>query len=427
MRSAMLLCLCLCLCVEAGRILSGDVNVDYANAGSMTQLSFSFMLSNAITATDFILISLPFPFHSQLIPAFPAMEGLSSPLGLLVTYQLMDNADNIAPTIYYARVLTNTIDSSNYFIQFYAADRKTINNIPANQWYYITLKIQTSTPLTYQTSNSVLQIQMSTVSSVLPNAMVYDDNLAFNYFQLAASPSQLITVAATPYSYGSSGGYLLTQQTYSMYLDVTLNLPTYYYNQNLVLKFQVSQPNSFLYTGNCSSVAKTNAPTINVLNASYYTCAVDSLNNIMVVTLDPQALALQQSFRFTVGMQNPATIAQNVNINVYAVQQSCPIILGYGSAVGVLNTNQLYVTYQEIFLGWGLRPDALLPFDARVYRGNAATPTYMPYNSLSLKFSLSQSTSPAVELKVIISIPSEATAFVLPSGFSTNLPAFTNK
>jgi len=55
-----------------GRILSGDVQVDYANAGSMTQLSFSFMLSNSITANDYILLAVPFPFHSQLIPAFPA-------------------------------------------------------------------------------------------------------------------------------------------------------------------------------------------------------------------------------------------------------------------------------------------------------------------------------------------------------------------
>jgi hypothetical protein len=334
------------------------------------------------------------------------MEGLSSPLGLLVTYQTMDNQNNINPTVFYARVLTDTIDSSNYFIQFYAADRKTIISIPADQWYYITLKIQTAAPLAYQTSNSVLQIQLSTVSSVLPNAMVYDDNLAFNYFQLAASPSQLITVAATPYNFGASGGYLLTQKVYSMYLDVTLNLPTYFYNQNLVLKFQVSQASSFLFNGTCSSVAKTNAPTIAVLNSSFFTCAVDAASNIMVVTLRPQALALQQSFRFSVGMRNPATIAQNVNINVYAVQENCPIILGFGSAAGVLNTNQLFVTYQEIFLGWGLRPDALLPFDARIYRGNAATPTYMPYNSLSLKFSVSQSTSAAVELKVIISIPS---------------------
>jgi hypothetical protein len=74
----------------------------------------------------------------------------------------------------------------------------------------ITFKIQTAAPLAYQTSNSVLQIQMSTVSSVWPNAMVYDDNLAFNYFQLAASPTQLITLAATPYSFGTAGGYLLT-------------------------------------------------------------------------------------------------------------------------------------------------------------------------------------------------------------------------
>jgi hypothetical protein len=31
-----------------GRILSGDLSVDYGNAGTMTKLSFSFMLENAI-------------------------------------------------------------------------------------------------------------------------------------------------------------------------------------------------------------------------------------------------------------------------------------------------------------------------------------------------------------------------------------------
>ena len=96
----------------------------------------------------------------------------------------MDTNNNVQPTIFYARILTDAIDSSNYYIQFYNTDRKTIIGIPANQWYYITFQILTSDPLTHQTSNSVLQVQMSSVSSVWPNAMVFDDNLAFGYFQL---------------------------------------------------------------------------------------------------------------------------------------------------------------------------------------------------------------------------------------------------
>jgi hypothetical protein len=422
-----LVLLCLLSAILGGRILSGDVQVDYANAGSMTQLSFSLMLSNSITSRDYLLIALPFPFHSELIPAFPASEGLSSPLGMLITYQYMDNQNQVLPTVYYTRVLTDTIDSSNYYVQFYATDRKTVVDIPNNQWFMLTLKIYTTTPLTYQTSSSVLQIQLSTVSSVWPNAMVYDDNLAFNYFQLAPSPSQLITLAASPYNFGTSGGYLLTQKTYSLYLDVSLSLPSYYYNTNLVLKFKISQANTFKWINACSSVAKTNAPTIPLLNASLYTCSLDTSSNLMQVVLTPAALATQTSFRFTVGILNPATIAQGVDITVQAVQDHAPIIIGYGKATGVLSVNQLYVTYQEIFLGWGLRPDALLPFDARIFRGNSATPSYMPYNSLSLKFSISQATSSAVELRVVISIPSESSAFVLPSGFSTNLPAFSNK
>jgi len=66
----------------------------------------------------------------------------------------------------------------------------------------------------------------------------------------------------------------------------------------------------------------------------------------MLVVLTPAALALQQSFRFTVGIINPSTIAQSVSINVNAVQDHSSIIVGYGTATGVLTVNQLYVTYQ---------------------------------------------------------------------------------
>lgn len=58
--------------IKSGRILSGDLSVDYANAGFMTRLSFSFMLQNSIDKNDYIKISLPFPLHSQLVPAYPA-------------------------------------------------------------------------------------------------------------------------------------------------------------------------------------------------------------------------------------------------------------------------------------------------------------------------------------------------------------------
>lgn len=95
--------------------------------------------------------------------------------------------------------------------------------------------------------------------------MVYDDNFAFNYFELAPAPTQSITLATTPYSFGGAGGYLLTQATYSMYLDVTMNVASYQFQENLKLVFLMSD-NSFAWTGSCSSVAKTNAPTINQLN-----------------------------------------------------------------------------------------------------------------------------------------------------------------
>lgn len=92
--------------VYTGPILSGDLFVDYANAGSMTKLSFSFMLSNTIYQTDYIQVSMPFPFHASLVPAYPATEGLSLPTGLVLTYQLVDGSSNVLPTVYTGQVLT---------------------------------------------------------------------------------------------------------------------------------------------------------------------------------------------------------------------------------------------------------------------------------------------------------------------------------
>lgn len=132
------------------------------------------------------------------------------------------------------------------------------------------------------------------------------------------------------------------------------------------------------------------------MDPTLYSCSIDSVLNVINVILKPEALALQTSFRFTADIINPAVVVKDTDIEVRAVKENSGVIVAYGIATSALNTNQIFVTYQEILIGWGLRPDALLPFEARIFRGNTATPSYMPYNSLSLKFSISQSTSPSV-------------------------------
>jgi len=105
-----------------------------------------------------------------------------------------------------------------------------------------------------------------------------------------------------------------------MHIDVVLNIPNYYYNQNLLLKFIISKENTFAFRSTCSSVEKTNSPKINMLGSTHYTCSVDTATNIMTVNLKPSGLAIQQSFRFLVGMRNPTVVAQGVDILVYAMQ-----------------------------------------------------------------------------------------------------------
>lgn len=96
--------------------------------------------------------------------------------------------------------------------------------------------------------------------------MVYDDNLAFNYFELASAPTSSITLTTSPHSYGSAGGYLLTQAQYSMYLDVAMSISSSQFQENIKLLFFVGVQDTFKWSGSCSSVAKTNSPRISALD-----------------------------------------------------------------------------------------------------------------------------------------------------------------
>lgn len=82
----------------------------------------------------------------------------------------------------------------------------------------------------------------------------------------------------------------------------------------MVLKFLVSKKKTFKWSGICASIAKTNAPKINQLNSSLYTCSIDTNLNIINVILTPAALALQTSFRFTTNITNPSIVVKDANI-----------------------------------------------------------------------------------------------------------------
>jgi hypothetical protein len=81
----------------------------------------------------------------------------------------------------------------------------------------------------FQISNLILQIAMESTSSVWPNAMVYDDNLAFGFFELEPPPQQSIDLVLTPNAYGNNGSNYLIDAVYSLFVDVTLNYSTIQY------------------------------------------------------------------------------------------------------------------------------------------------------------------------------------------------------
>jgi len=82
----------------------------------------------------------------------------------------------------------------------------------------------------------------------------------------------------------------------------------------------------------------------------------------MTVLLAPAAMKLQSIYRFTVDIRNPPYPVVNASMEVRAMKEYSSVIVAYGLAANVFSTNQLYMTYQEIFIGWGLRPDPKLLF-----------------------------------------------------------------
>lgn len=145
----------------------------------------------------------------------------------------MDDAQNVLPQSLPCRVLTDSISSSNYYVQFYS-QQMAVMPIPANQWFLLTMQLRSPQALQFQIANRFLQIQLYTVSSVWANAVVYDDNLAFNYLQLSSAPSGLIGLTITPFN-NKPGVEMLIESQYSVYLDILLNLPSYFFSQTIVL------------------------------------------------------------------------------------------------------------------------------------------------------------------------------------------------
>lgn len=201
MQPISLLCLLITLLgiVQSGMISKGFLEVDYANAGLMSTLKFSFKLTTPLTETDFIKISLPFPLHATLAPATPATEGLSMPKDLTVTHQesLPNGYTPSSPLP--TRTLTPSIDSSVYFLQFLTLDKKTRLPIKGGQWYIIQFELHSDNQaFKYQKNGQELEISITTLSGVRQNAQIYDDNPTFNYFHLEPLPVSGIVMEILP-------------------------------------------------------------------------------------------------------------------------------------------------------------------------------------------------------------------------------------
>lgn len=370
----------------------------------------------------------PFPLHSGLTAAYTYGTSLSQPKNLFVTWSRLlqnstiDPADQNNPAMIYVE----TVDSATYYLQFLKerpGEFIAVQGIDSSSWYEIQFNISDANALQFQKSNELLQIQMSTLSSIDSEAIVYDNNPSFSYIYLDSTPTQGMGLDVI-YDTVLSSAYLDLKQNIS--LDTTVNLQSTSYDDVLRLTYILSD-NSFSFvnyndTHSCVSEAKSEIPKINKLQAGeLISCQIDSQTNHLTAIVSGAALQRENIIRLKVGIQNPKRVVPACDVEVRLGRQYQPQILSYGRKASALKTNSIDVKAQKILLGWGINPgDHTLPFEVKIVRGDASL-SYFPYNSIILSFQLNQNTPPGMELSLNLNLKAESGAYVLPGSISENL------
>ncbi len=112
-----------------GQIQGADVSLNFGAAKYMTQLSFRFQLNEALTASDYLMVTFPFTLHNLVTTSAyaPPLAQFYQPTQLSVQWVAIDGTTfNLtgptATTPGGAIILTASAESSVYYIQLLNAD-----------------------------------------------------------------------------------------------------------------------------------------------------------------------------------------------------------------------------------------------------------------------------------------------------------------
>ncbi|KAL4506505.1 hypothetical protein ABPG72_000076 [Tetrahymena utriculariae] len=407
----------------AGQIFGGDVDLDFGNAQKMSIISFKFQLQTSLMRDDFLKINFPFSLHNQLRPSWIFSDFLSVPFGLQVTWRNYDQNNQPSTSQNYAQVFTDAVDSSTYYIRL-LDQNQLITSVPSQVWNQLTFTIKDSQAMKNQKSNQILQISMSTISSVSPNAIIYDENLAFNFFYLQDVPSTSIGVSLVNYDKVNFNqmGFL---QTISIDIDFT-QMSNSDLQDDLRLVFSVDNQ-EFMFQGECFSATRYELPIINPILSQYIQCTIDNKLNQMNVQLLKGALTNQTAVRIQTYLMNPLRVIAGVSLEVKVLRLYSSLIVAIGSQQSVLQTVPINVIDHQIYMAWGLRPDSSLPLQLKIVRSDQSG-TYQPMNSFRVVFQIDVDSPQTTELKVNILIGNaDQQASIVGGSIASNLPPCPNK
>jgi len=210
-----------------------------------------------------------------------------------------------------------------------------------------------------------------------------------------------------------------------LYPSHKIDITTSVIVQNSAIIKYILTDNSFQFSGQCISVAKTDNPTIPALLSSNYTCGVNTLDNSMTVTFS-NAINSVFSLRIKVFIVNPPRVINSGAIKAFLSYGQQGIIAETGQSSPTLSTVNIAFALNKLNLAWNINPanSSSFPFPMQIIRADSASPGYYPYNSFVLNFAVQSSTPSNMNLRMNIDLITPTGAIFLPGSISETLPSY---
>lgn len=179
--------------LQSLQIFNRDPIFDYSNSGYLSYFGLPFKLSTNLASNEYISLTVSFNLHSEIenTPHSYALINYFTPSNLIMSLSAFSNDCTLPTSQTSTNIYTKSVDSTQYFVQF-KDSKGNYMGLNKNTWYILWVNMTDSNVLNLQTSNKLLQIQMSSVSTPSDNYITYDRNPVISVFQLLDTPDNTL-------------------------------------------------------------------------------------------------------------------------------------------------------------------------------------------------------------------------------------------